>query len=140
MRDETRDEGGPGRLASAGRATEGDNLADEADDSNSFAGDGEGAPSPRPHEGARPAESAGSGAAQRRWMAVAAACAVAAAVLLFTVGVNVAFVAAVLGVVAWFWDQRNRIRAGLIEHEHSEEGRDELEEFEDEDGQDAGGG
>ena len=71
-------------------------------------------------------------------MAAAAACAVAAAVLLFTVGVNAAFVAAVLGVVAWFWDQRNRIRANVVEDEPSEEGRDELDEFEEEDGGDAG--
>jgi uncharacterized protein (DUF2062 family) len=77
-------------------------------------------------------------AAHRRWMAVAAACAVAAVVLLITVGVNAAFVAAVLGVVAWFWDQRNRIRAGVIEDGNREEGRDELEEFEEEGGRDAG--
>lgn len=78
------------------------------------------------------------GAAHRSWIMVAAACAVAAASLLFTVGVNAAFVAAVLGVVAWFWDQRNRIRAVVIEDGSREEGRDELEEFEEEDGRDDG--
>ena len=82
----------------------------------------------------------GRGAADRRWMAVAAACAVVAAVLLITVGVNAAFVAAVLGAVAWLWDQRNRIRAGLVEDGKREEGRDGLHKFEDEDGgRDAGG-
>ena len=71
-------------------------------------------------------------------MVIAAACAVAAAVLLFTVGVNAAFVVAVLGAVAWFWDQRNRIRADIIEDENSEEGRGGLEEFDDESGYDNG--
>ncbi len=75
---------------------------------------------------------------ERRWSFVAGACLVAAVVLLFTVGINAAFVAAVLGVVAWFWDQRNRIRANIIEDEHSEGGRDELEEIDDEDGNDGG--
>ncbi|HLL73655.1 MAG TPA: hypothetical protein VK421_00040 [Pyrinomonadaceae bacterium] len=138
MRDETKDESDPGRLANAGRAAGRDDLPAGRDDSHPVAVDGEDDPPPQRYEGALPAESDGSGAAHRRWMAVAAACAVASAVLLFTVGVNAAFVAAVLGVVAWFWDQRNRIRANLIEDEHSEEGRDELEEFGDEEGRDAG--
>ena len=60
--------------------------------------------------------------AERRWSFVAGAC----------------LVAAVLGVVVWLWDQRNRIRAGIIEDGTSEEGRDELEEFDDEGGRDAG--
>ena len=119
MRDETGDRGDAPTLARSGAAAEGtDSRRDEAGDLPL-----------RSHEGARASASAEADASHRRWMAVAAACAVAAAVLLFTVGVNEAFVAAVLGVVAWFWDQRNRIRAGLIEDESSEEGRDELEEF-----------
>lgn len=78
---------------------------------------------------------------ERRWSFVAGACLVAALALLVFVGVEAAFVAAVLGVVAWFWDQRNRIRARVIEDEHGGEGRDELEDFEDEEegGRDAGG-
>jgi hypothetical protein len=72
-----------------------------------------------------------SASSGRRWSFVAAVCAVTAVVLLIAVGVNAAFVAAVLGVVAWFWDQRNRIRASVIEDESREEGRDELEEFDD---------
>ena len=71
----------------------------------------------------------------RRWSFVAGACLVAAVALLFAVGVEAAFVAAVLGVLAWFWDQRNRIRANIIEDEHGEEGRDELEEFDDDEGE-----
>jgi Flp pilus assembly protein TadB len=71
---------------------------------------------------------------QRRWLAVSAACAVAAAVLLLTVGVNAAFIAAVLGAVAWFWDQRNRIRVNLTEDDGSEEAQDEMEETDDEGG------
>ena len=70
----------------------------------------------------------------RRWSFVAGACLLAAFALLLTVGIEAAFVAAVLGVVAWFWDQRNRIRANIIEDERPEEGRDELEEFDDDEG------
>ena len=79
-----------------------------------------------------------SALSERRWSFVAGACLVAAAALLVVVGINAAFVAAVLGVVAWFWDQRNRIRAGIIEDGNREEGQDELEEFEEEDGRDVG--
>jgi len=107
------------------------------DDLSSVAG-GESEPSSPPHNDTRPTETVGSQAAHRRWMVIAAACAVAAAVLLFTVGVNAAFVVAVLGAVAWFWDQRNRIRADIIEDENSEEGRGGLEEFDDESGYDNG--
>jgi hypothetical protein len=53
--------------------------------------------------------------ARRRWSIVAGACLVAAIALWLVVGVEAAFVAATLGVVAWFWDQRNRIKATLIE-------------------------
>ena len=61
----------------------------------------------------------------RLWSLAAGACLVAAVALLFTAGIEAAFVAAVLGAVAWLWDQRNRIRAGIIEDERAEEGRDE---------------
>ena len=130
LKDETGDRGDAPALAHSGEATGGGDSPSAAD--------GKLDPPSHPREVARLSESAGSYAAHRRWMAVAAACAVAAAVLLFTAGVNAAFVVAVLGALAWFWDQRNRIRAGLIEDEHSEEGRDELEEFEDEGGYDGG--
>ena len=121
LRDGTRDRDGAGRLVPAGEAAEGDDSHRDAD--------GEGDPPSLTHRGAHTPESAESIAVHRRWLAAAAACAAAAAVLLFTVGVNAAFVAAVLGMVAWFWDQRNSIRAGIVEDENSEEGRDELEEF-----------
>ena len=76
----------------------------------------------------------------RRWSFAAGACLVAAVALLFTVGIEAAFVAAVLGLLAWFWDQRNRIRANIIEDEPTEEGRDELEESDDDDGGGRGDG
>jgi hypothetical protein len=53
--------------------------------------------------------------ARRRWSVIAGACLVFAVVLWLAVGVEAAFVAATLGVVAWFWDQRNRFKATLIE-------------------------
>lgn len=133
MRDEAGDRDDAAASARAGEAADGDDSPAAGDDSHSVADDERG-PSSRPRESARPSELSDSEAGHRRWMAVAAACAVAAAVLLFTVGVNAAFVAAVLGVVAWFWDQRNHIRANIIEDEHSEEGRDELEEFDEDEG------
>lgn len=55
--------------------------------------------------------------ARRRWSFVAGACVVVALALWLTVGADGAFVAATLGVVAWFWDQRNRLRALVIETE-----------------------
>jgi hypothetical protein len=55
--------------------------------------------------------------ARRRWSFVAGACLVLALALWFTRGAEGAFVAATLGVVAWFWDQRNRLRALVIEAE-----------------------
>ena len=54
---------------------------------------------------------------RRRWSFVAGACLVAALALWLTRGPEGAFVAATLGVVAWFWDQRNRLRAAIIEPE-----------------------
>lgn len=146
MRDETSDGGDAGRAPRAAEAGAGGDDARLGREDSRAAGDdelptaeGEVDLPPGAHEGARAAGPVDSDAAHRRWMAVAAACAVASVVLLITVGVNAAFVAAVLGVVAWFWEQRNRIRAGLIEDETQDEGRDELEEF-DEDGGGRDGG
>jgi len=77
---------------------------------------------------------------ERRWSFVAGACLVAAIALLVVAGIEAAFVPAVLGVVAWFWDQRNRIRATIIEDERADERRDEPGEFDDDaDGRDGGG-
>jgi hypothetical protein len=66
--------------------------------------------------------------ARRRWSFVAGACLVLALALWLTAGADGAFVAATLGVVAWFWDQRNRLRALVIEAEPDDaqdEGEDE---------------
>lgn len=54
--------------------------------------------------------------AGRGWSVVAGVCLVAAAALWLLVGVEAAFVVATLGVVAWFWDQRNRIERRGIEN------------------------
>jgi hypothetical protein len=55
---------------------------------------------------------------RRRWSFIAGACLVAAIALWLTFGIRPAFVAATLGVVAWFWDERNRLRPLAIEAEH----------------------
>lgn len=74
--------------------------------------------------------------ARRRWSFVAGACLVAAVALWIVSGVNAAFVAATLGVVAWFWDERTRLRPIAIEAER--ERRRALEESEDEGDEDFG--
>jgi hypothetical protein len=77
---------------------------------------------------------------RRRWSFVAGACLVAALALWLTFGVRPAFVAATLGVVAWFWDERNRLRPLAIEaerarqrtvEEDSDEGDEDFEDFND---------
>jgi hypothetical protein len=69
--------------------------------------------------------------ARRRWSVIAGACLVVAVALWLAVGVEAAFVAATLGVVAWFWDQRNRLKATLIED--VDETDDEIDAEEDDD-------
>lgn len=59
--------------------------------------------------------------ARRRWSFVAGACLVAAVALWLTLGLDAAFVAATLGLVAWFWDQRNRYRPLVIKDETEDE-------------------
>jgi hypothetical protein len=66
-----------------------------------------------------------------RWSLVAGACLIIAAVFLLMSRMDAAFVAATLGVVAWFWNERNRLRPHGIEAE--DRFRDEDEEFEDRD-------
>ena len=68
---------------------------------------------------------------QRRWSIVAGACLLVAAGLLFMMRMDAAFVVATLGVVAWFWNERNRLRPPGIES--AERFRNEDEEFEDRD-------
>ena len=66
---------------------------------------------------------------ERRWSIVAGACLVAAAALLVVSRVDAAFVVATLGVVAWFWNERNRLRpAGIEDDEESLEEDEEIEE------------
>jgi hypothetical protein len=67
--------------------------------------------------------------ARRRWSFVAGACLFASAVLWLVRGADAAFVAATLGIVAWFWDQRNRLRSQIIEPDDAaDEAREEIEE------------
>lgn len=94
--------------------------------------------------GVRGRDAAGAGAgtfAERRWSIAAGVCLVAAAALWVFVGVDAAFVVATFGVLAWFWDQRNRIERRSIEsggrREADEDDEDGDEEFADEDGDEA---
>ncbi|HJR06965.1 MAG TPA: hypothetical protein VJ842_06905 [Pyrinomonadaceae bacterium] len=70
---------------------------------------------------------------ERRWLIVAAACLVGAAALLIVARVDAAFVVATLGVVAWFWNERNRLRpAGIEDAERFEEEDGEIEDQDEE--------
>lgn len=66
-----------------------------------------------------------------RWSVVAGVCLFVAAVLLVSGRMDGAFVVATLGVVAWFWNERNRLRPRGIEA--NERFRDGDEGFEDRD-------
>ena len=66
-----------------------------------------------------------------RWSIVAGMCLVVAAALLLFGRMDAAFVVATLGVVAWFWNERNRLRPRGIEAD--ERFRDKDEGFEDRD-------
>ena len=66
---------------------------------------------------------------EKRWSIVAGACLVAAAALLVVARMDAAFVVATLGVVAWFWNERNRLLPAGIEDD--EEFPEEDEEIED---------
>lgn len=66
-----------------------------------------------------------------RWSVVAGICLLVAAALLLFRRMDAAFVVATLGVVAWFWNERNRLRPRGIEAD--ERFRDEDEGFEDRD-------
>lgn len=50
-----------------------------------------------------------------RWSVVAGACLCVAAACLILGRMDAAFVVATLGVVAWFWNERNRLRPRGIE-------------------------
>ncbi len=66
---------------------------------------------------------------QRRWSIVAGVCLLIAGACLFVARMEAAFVAATLGVVAWFWNERNRLRPTSIEAD--DEFQDEDEEIDD---------
>ena len=70
---------------------------------------------------------------ERRWSIVAGSCLVVAVVLLFAARVDAAFVVATLGVVAWFWNERNRLRpAGIEADERFQEEDEEIEDRDEE--------
>ncbi|MCA1565972.1 MAG: hypothetical protein LC803_10105 [Acidobacteria bacterium] len=68
---------------------------------------------------------------EARWSVVAGLCLLVAAALLLFGRMDAAFVVATIGAVAWFWNERNRLRPPGIEAE--EKFRDEEEELEDRD-------
>jgi hypothetical protein len=84
-------------------------------------------PSPQ----AAQAESFSTRAFAHRWSIVACVCLFIAAAFLLMSRIDAAFVAATLGSVAWFWNERNRLRPHGIEAE--EKFRDEDKENEDRD-------
>jgi hypothetical protein len=68
---------------------------------------------------------------RQRWSIAAGVCLFVAAVVLLLGRMDAAFVVATLGVVAWFWNERNRLRPHGIEA--GDEFADEDEAIEDED-------
>ncbi len=66
---------------------------------------------------------------EARWSIVAGLCLLVAATLLLLGRMDAAFVVATIGTVAWFWNERNRLRPQGIEAK--EKFRKEEEEFED---------
>jgi hypothetical protein len=78
------------------------------------------------------AESFPTRAYAARWGVVAGLCLLVAATLLLFGRMDAAFVVATIGVIAWFWNERNRLRPPGIERDEKKL-RDEEEEFEDRD-------
>jgi uncharacterized protein involved in exopolysaccharide biosynthesis len=68
---------------------------------------------------------------RQRWIIVACLCLLVAAALLFMLRMDAAFIVATLGVVAWFWNERNRLQPPGIEAD--ERFKDEDEAIEDQD-------
>ena len=69
----------------------------------------------------------------QRWSIAAGVCLFVAAVLLLLWRVDAAFVVATLGAVAWFWNERNRLRPHGIEAvERFEDEDEEIEDGDDE--------
>lgn len=74
---------------------------------------------------ARPEESLAARVSQQRWLIAAGACLFLAVIALLLGRMNAAFVVATLGVVAWFWNERNRLSPAGIEAEETLEDEDE---------------
>ena len=68
-----------------------------------------------------------------RWSIVAGLCLLVAAALLASGRMDAAFVVATLGVVAWFWNERNRLRPLGIEGDEKSSDEEEEEELKDRD-------
>ena len=77
----------------------------------------------------RHAESLAARLSRQRWSIVAGVCLFLAAAVLLLGRMDAAFVVATLGVVAWFWNERNRLRPHGIEGDEGSEDEDEA--FED---------
>lgn len=69
---------------------------------------------------------------RQRWIIAAGVCLFVAASVLLLGRMDAAFVVATLGVLAWFWNERNRLRPQGIEAEENFEDEDEAVEDEDE--------
>lgn len=74
---------------------------------------------------ARPEESLAARVSQHRWLIAAGVCLFLAVIALLLGRMNAAFVVATLGVVAWFWNERNRLSPAGIEAEETLEDEDE---------------
>ena len=60
---------------------------------------------------------------ERTWTIIACLCLIVAAAFLLRDNINVAFVAATLGLVAWFLGLRERLRKGIVtERNEAQEG------------------
>jgi uncharacterized protein involved in exopolysaccharide biosynthesis len=75
------------------------------------------------------AESLAARVSRQRWIVAAGVCLFIAAAFLLLGRMDAAFVVATLGVVAWFWNERNRLRPQGIEA--GERFQDEDDEIED---------
>jgi len=62
---------------------------------------------------------------QQRWSIVAGVCLLAGAACLLVARMEAAFVAGTLGVVAWFWNERNRLHPASIEADDGFQDEDE---------------
>ncbi len=61
------------------------------------------------------AENFATRVSRRRWSIVAGVCLLAAGACLFVANMEAAFVAGTLGLLAWFWNERNRLSPASIE-------------------------